>query len=46
MPVVTPQDGDNPTMVLVGKEKLELQNRHIPNIGDNDVLIKVMATGL
>lgn len=39
-------DGKNPTIVLVGKEKLEIQERPIPTYSDDEVLIKVMATGL
>lgn len=46
MPILHPTGGENPTVMLVGKEELEVRNRPIPTIGNDDVLIKVMVTGL
>lgn len=42
----TDNKGENAHMVLLGREKMELQYRAIPEPGPDQVLIKVMATGM
>lgn len=46
MPQSHPSGGENANIVLLGKEKLELQHRPIPTIKADEVLVKVMATGM
>jgi hypothetical protein len=38
--------GMNMNVVLTGKETVVLEDRPIPEIGPNDVLVKVMSTGM
>lgn len=36
----------NRAVVYVGERKIEIQERPIPDIGDNEVLVKVFSTGI
>lgn len=46
MPYSDPTDCENVHLILTGKEKMELHHRAVPTIRADEVLIKVMSTGM
>jgi hypothetical protein len=39
-------DTDNPSCVLLGNNNLEIEDRKVPELSDNDVLVKIIKTGM
>jgi hypothetical protein len=39
-------DTDNPSCVLLGRNNLEIEDRKVPELSDNDVLVKIIKTGM
>ena len=37
---------DNPSCVLLGNNSLEIEDRKVPELNENDVLVKIIKTGM